>query len=238
MFLSQLHILVFGSTLLVYNTPRIVKNVNRKLHEPRQYKNWYEFLFILGFVMVIGGLYNLPAKLQAWCVVLGIFAFAYFLPVLPFKNKKRIRDFGWLKIAVLSAVWTTATAILPILYWQKNITSYPFEILLRLVFIFSLCVLFDIRDIQKDLENNIYTLPNKVGLQNSYRLIHFTLLLFVMLSIVQYLRYEGLGRLAGALFTAIITGLVANYLRKKPSDRAYAALADGVMLVYAVAVML
>lgn len=168
--------------------------------------------------------------------VLGVFAFAYFLPLLPFKNKRRLRDIGWLKIAVLAGVWTTATAILPILFWQKNIYDYPFEILVRFVFIFTLCVIFDIRDARTDLRSRILTLPNTVGIKNSYRIINVTLVLFAMLSVLQYFRYPLAIRLTGALLTAVITWAVAAYLRNKPSDRAYLLLADGVMLLYAVLV--
>lgn len=236
--ITWLHTLIFGSTLLVYNTPRIIKRHYGKKRRPQKFRFWYWFFLIAGLAMTVISLCLMPAIVQLWSIGLGVFAFSYFLPVLPFKNKKRIRDFGWLKIAVLALVWTTATAILPILYWQKNIADYPFEVILRLLFIFALCVLFDIRDMQKDLENNISTLPNKVGIRNSYGLIHLSLLMFIIVSLVQYMRFPNVERLVGALATAIITAIVATYLRKKPSDRAYAALADGVMLVYALVVLI
>lgn len=179
----------------------------------------------------------MPWQMMVVSSALGVFAFAYFLPVLPFKNKKRLRDFGWLKITVLASVWTTATSVLPILYLQKNIGDYPFEILLRFVFIFTLCIVFDIRDMRKDLQNNIHTLPHTVGVANSYHLINFTLTLFALLSIVQYIRYPHPGKLVGAMLTALITWLVVRYLRRRPSDRAYLGMADGVMLVYALLVL-
>ena len=169
--------------------------------------------------------------------ILGVVTFAYFLPILPFRNKKRLRDFGWLKITVLAGVWTIATSVLPMVYWQKNIDHYPFEILIRLLFIFTLCVIFDIRDMQTDQENNINTLPQKVGIKNSYRLINITLTLFVVLSIMQYYRFHEMERLVSAMLTAIITRIVVTYLQKWPSDRAYLILADGVMLLYAVLVL-
>ncbi len=181
---------------------------------------------------------ELSLQLQLSSLGLGIFAFAYFLPVLPFKEKKRLRDFGWLKIIVLAGVWTTATSVLPMLYWHKNIADFPLEILIRLVFIFTLCVIFDIRDIRKDMSSNISTLPGRVGLRNSYLLINFTLLLFVGLSIFQYWRYPSLPRLAGALLTAVLTRVIVSYLRTKPSARAYLILADGAMIIYSLLVLL
>jgi 4-hydroxybenzoate polyprenyltransferase len=235
---NRLHLLVFGSTLLVYNTPRIIRKPNTGNPLKRQYRQWYFILFFMGFVLAVAGMYRQSVVLQLASIVLGIFAFAYFLPVLPFKNKRRLRDFGSVKIIVLAGVWTTATSVLPMLFWQKNISSYPLEIFIRLVFIFTLCVVFDIRDIRADVSNNINTLPNKVGLRNSYLLINFMLLLFVALSVVQYGRYPSAARLAGALLTALVTKMVVIYLRRHPSEKAYLFLADGVMLVYSALVLL
>ena len=235
---SQLHILVLGSTLLVYNTPRVVKDPLGFKNRSLPYTAWSHVFFTAGAAMTIAGLYSLPLRLQVLCLCTGIFAFAYFLPLLPFTSKRHIRDHGWLKITVLTAVWTTATAILPILYWNKPLGGYPFELLLRTVFIFCLCVIFDIRDMQNDHDNNIHTLPNKVGLKNSYKVIHCGLVLFTLLGFMQYLHYHDAGRLAGTLIAAAATTAVTHYLRKKPSDRAYAALADGVMLLYSFIVIL
>ena len=235
--ISGLHILVFGSTLLVYNMPRIIRKPNGR---PRaiQFRRWHFFLFFTGTLMTGAGLAHMPLSIIYVSGMLGIFAFAYFLPMLPFENKRRLRDFGWLKIAVLAGVWTIATSVLPMLYWQKNIGQYPAEILLRLLFIFTLCIIFDIRDMQIDQKNNITTLPQKVGLENSYRLIDITLILFVVCCFMQYTRFHEGGRLLSSLVTAVVTRVVTGYLRRQPSDRAYLALADGVMLVYAILVVI
>ena len=226
---------MFGSTLLVYNTPRIIRRSNLKR---LQYRQLYRFFFFVGIILTGVGLWGQSLWVQVAAIALGVFAFAYFLPILPFSAKKRLRDFGGLKIIVLASVWTIATSVLPMLYWQKNIGNYPFEILVRLVFIFTLCIIFDIRDMQTDLTNNISTLPHKVGIRNSYRLINTTLVLLVVLSVVQYMRHPYAIRFTGALLTAMFTWIVARYLQKRPSERAYLLLADGVMLLYALLVLI
>lgn len=232
---NRLHILVFGSTLLVYNTPRII-NKPRFSKRPG-FRKWHYIFFIAGIILTAIGLYRQSTQLQLSSVLLGIFAFAYYLPVLPFARQKRLRDFGWLKITVLAGVWTIATSVLPMLYWQKNISNYPFEILVRLVFIFTLCVIFDIRDMRADMVSNINTLPHKVGIRNSYRLINAALILFAILSVFQFFRYHIPARFVSALLTAITTWLVVRYLQKHPSERGYLLLADGVMLFYAMLVL-
>ena len=234
---NDLHILVFGSTLLVYNTPRIVRKSQPSRSVARVASGWYFLFFFAGITMIAYGIIGQSRSVQLVSICLGAFAFAYFLPMLPFAQKKRLRDYGGVKIIVLAGVWTIATSILPLLYWQKNIADYPFEVLLRLTFIFTLCVIFDIRDIRADISNRINTLPNKVGLRNSYMLINVTLLLFAVLSVAQYFRHPSAGRLTGAILTALITRAVVTYLRKRPSERAYFVLADGVMVLYSLLVL-
>lgn len=235
---TYFHILVFGSSLLVYNTPRIAKMLYGRLHDRHRLAAAYIMLFLLGIVLTAVGLYRQAPIVLFTSAGLGMLAFGYFLPLLPFKRKKRLRDYGGIKILVLAGVWTTATSVLPLLYWQKALADYPLEIALRFTFIFTLCVVFDIRDIRADQENNIATLPGRMGLENSYILVNITLLLFGLLSVSQYFRHPDMARLAGALLTALITRLVVTYLRRNPSDRAYVFLADGVMLLYALLVLL
>ena len=235
---NQLHVLVFGSTLLVYNAPRLIPRPYGRQRPPQKLKPWYRFFFFAGMAMTVYGLWGLSLQMLLTSGALGLLAFAYYLPLLPFKNKKRIRDIGWLKISVLAVVWTTATAVLPIIYWDKLLVNYPVEILIRFVFIFMLCVLFEIRDVRDDIRNNIHTLPHKVGVGNSYRLINTGLVVFCLLSILQYTRFPIPQRLVGALLTAVVTWGVVQYIRRYPSERAYLVLADGVMLVYALLVIL
>ena len=240
--ITTLHILVFGSTLFVYNAPRVLRKAFARENNNQgilsNYRFWYFVFFFAGLLTSISSFFRLSWHMIIACGILGAIALSYSLPLLPFKNKKRLREYGWLKIIVLASVWTIATSVLPILYYNKHISHYPFEILLRFFFIFTLCVLFDIRDMQTDMQNNLHTLPNKMGIKNSYRLINITLLLFVGLSFIQYVRYASFERLMGAIFTAVITKFIAGYLQKHPSDRAYMGLADGVMLVYSLLVLL
>ncbi len=235
--INDLHILVFGGTLVVYNTPRIAKMLRRVQAGRRKYHKWYILFFTAGIILAGIGSYRQSNTIMLASGLLGVVAFSYYLPVLPFKDRKRLRDFGSIKIFVLTGVWTVATSILPMLFWQKNIVEYPFEIIIRFVLVFILCVLFDLRDMKPDLKSNIYTLPNKVGIQNSYRLIYTSLALYSVLSIFQYLKHPIPERLAGAGITAAATWLVTQYVKKQPGDRVYLLLVDGIMLLYALLVL-
>jgi len=238
---SALHVFVFGSTLLVYNTHYVVKRssaaVSDRVSWSQHNIHWHYIFFTIGFVSCIGSLFFLSWEILEACVVLGLLSFAYSLPLLPFARRKRIKDFGWIKITVLTGVWTIVTSVLPILYWHQSIADYPYEVLMRFVFMFTLCVAFDIRDMQTDLEADIYTLPNLIGLRSSYLLMNGTLLFFAFLSVVQYLRYPSPARLTGELFSVLLTKAAIGYTKKYPSDKAYLGYIDGMMLVYGVLCM-
>ena len=239
---TPLHTLIFGATLTIYNTHFLLKKSTPELSDrfgwAQHYRFWHFGGLVTGFLIACISLLLLPLNIFCACVVLGILSFAYSIPLLPFKDKKRLKDFGWVKLLVLASVWTIVTAILPMLYWQKSITDYPYEIMIRFVFMLSLCIAFDIRDMQTDLESNIYTLPNLIGIKNSYRLTDLFTLLFVALSIIQYLRYPSHIRLMAELITALAVKIVILYTKKHTSDRIYLGLVDGVMLLYGVLVML
>ena len=226
---SALHLALFGGTLIVYNAPRLFF---RKIINPVPYRNWYLLVFIAGGILVFGSVFWLPTGIVWFCLAVAVLPFSYSLPVLPFKNRKRLREYGWLKTLVLAGVWTVVTALLPIIFWNKVITAYPLELLNRFVFIFALCVVFDIRDIRTDMRNNIDTLPLRLGLRNSYITISIALLFFAVLNVLQYIRHPAPERLIAAWTTAFTTWMVVVYLRKKPSEIGYLSLADGVMLLY------
>lgn len=239
--ISPLHSLVLGSTLFVYNAHYLFKKSDEVISDryawSQHYKIWHYLFLFLGGALCAVSLFFLSWKILVACIVLGLLSFAYSLPMLPFKDKRRIKDFGWVKILVLTGVWTIVTSILPMLYWEKEMADFPFEILIRFVFMFTLCVAFDIRDMQTDIEAGIVTLPNLIGLKSSYRLMDLTILLFVVLSIIQYTRYPSPVRLSGEIITAVITKLAIEFTKKYPSDKAYLGLIDGMMLLYALLVL-
>lgn len=232
---SSLHLLVFGSTLVVYNLPRMLPRAYGAPRPRHPLRPWFFLFFFAGIGLMIPGILQLPPRILLTGGILGVFAFSYFLPSLP--RRRRLRDYGIAKITVLTAVWTVATAILPMMYSSVPIQKYPVELLIRFVFVFALCVLFDIRDMETDGSRNIQTLPNRIGMVHAYRLVHTSLAVFVALCFLQHQRHPDAGRLAAAIATAIITAFVAEYVRRHPHHKAFVAMTDGMMLLYAILVI-
>lgn len=237
---TALHALVFGSTLLVYNTHYLIKKseLSDRFDWTQRNNYWHYFFWLTGLSLCAGSAFFLPASVLRACVVLALLSFAYSIPLLPFIGRRRLKDFGFVKILVLTSVWTIVTSVLPMLYWERSMADYPFEIAIRFVFMFVLCLAFDLRDMQTDLDARIMTLPNRIGVKNAYRLMYTGTVLFLLLSAVQFYRYAQLSRFIGELVTALYVLWALNYTRRHPSDRAYLLYVDGAMLFCAVAVLL
>ncbi|MBE2290492.1 MAG: UbiA family prenyltransferase [Chitinophagaceae bacterium] len=235
---SNLHLAIFGATLTVYNLPRLLPRPYGQKRLTQPLRPLYFVLFFVGLALLLPAATNLNTNVMFTGTALAAFALAYYLPSLPLPQKKRLRDFGLVKIFVLTSVWTIATAVLPMLYLNEPIAHYPFEVLLRFVFVFALCILFDIRDIETDSTRNIRTLPLRIGVQNAYRLVYYSVLAFAILSTLQYFRVHDSGRLLAAFTTSAATLVVTDYTRRHPGHRAFVAMTDGMMLLYALLVVL
>lgn len=237
--ITPLHLMLFCSTLLVYNLHFILRTrVSVDEEHWSKYKNlWHWVMVAVGSVGLVFSLFQLSADILLWCVVMGAFSILYSFPLLPFTGKRRLKDYGWGKIISLVAVWTIATSILPMLYWHKSIADYPFEIMIRISLMLSLCIAFDIRDMQADAQSNIRTIPNTIGAVNSYRLIDTSIIIFAVCSVIQYTRYHHTGRLMAELITVVFIKLVMLYVKKHPSDKVYLGLVDGMMLLYALLII-
>ncbi len=235
---TALHATIFGSTLIVYNLPRLLPRPYGRPRGYQPYRKWYFILFFTGLITATPAFFMLPPAIMELCAVSGIFSFAYFLPALP-GNRKRLRDFGLLKIFVLTSVWVLATTIMPLVATGSHMMAHPYEITLRFVFIFALCVLFDIRDMDTDTGNNIATLPHHIGETRAYRLVDISLILFMALALIQYIRHPDLPeRLIAAIIATAATWAVARFVRRHPGHWSFVLMTDGMMLLYAVLLIL
>jgi hypothetical protein len=58
------------------------------------------------------------------------------------------------------------------------------------------------------------------------------LVLFLVMSIIRYLRYPLIERIVGEVLTVIATKWAIGYTRRHPSDKACLLYVDGMMLLY------
>ena len=237
-----LHVFVAANTLIIYNLHYFIKSIPPGISDRADWSashKWvHPVLIAAGCILSASCLFFLNFKVIAVSIGLGILSVGYSLPILPFPQKRRLKDWGILKLILLSLVWTSVTVLMPMFFRGKHFGDYELEFWVRFAFMVPLCIAFDIRDMETDKSQQIYTLPNAIGLKNSYRLMDLFLLIFCALSFWQYLRFPYTGRLVSALSIAALSKIILNYSKKMDSDRYYLLFVDGLMLVYALFILL
>jgi 4-hydroxybenzoate polyprenyltransferase len=233
---------IFGATLLQYNLHYLFKKsavkASDRLAWSQKNKTTHWLLIITGIIAVITSLFSFSFYHVIFLFTSGIITLLYSLPVLPFKHKKRIKDFGLLKIVTLALIWTLVTVWFPA--GQRVNAGSSFQLIFagRFIFIFILCLMFDIRDVNIDSTENIRTIPVITGRQKAYRIIHSFLVLFVLVSLLQYFHTHNFIQFNGMLISAFATFFVAKISRKQHSDFFYLACIDGMMLLQAMLVII
>jgi len=231
-----LHIFVFANTLIVYNihyySKKIPTNISDRAAWSQKNKRTHLVVLIIALLISLFSLFYLSMKIAIICAFLGLISFAYSLPLLPYGKKRKLKEYGILKIVLLSLVWTMVSVYLPIIYYEIAFSDYQLEFYMRFVFMFPLCAAFDIRDVYIDEKCNIKTLPNSLGIEKTYKLIHVFIVLWALLSLWQFLRIGALDRLIINLFFTVLMKIAIDYTRKETSDIFYLFTIDGLMLFY------
>ena len=111
-------VFLFSGTIIIYNLHRLstpFMSTGEKLSSRfLNYRKWSPLmmkLIIVGAVMAVYSYYHLPHYEQLG-LLLGVgLSVAYSLPI--FTDRKKLRDFPYIKIFVIAFVWVYLTLILP-----------------------------------------------------------------------------------------------------------------------------
>ena len=233
---------VFGATLAQYNLHYLVKKSavtnSQRLAWSLKNKVLHKILLSVGIILILFSF--LSFRLHHFIIlgVIGIIAFLYSFPVIPLGKKKRIKDYGFIKIITLALIWTLVTVWFPVVNFSFEKNIFAFVFLQRFVFMFVLCLLFDVRDIEIDRKENIKTVAVIVGQKKSYYLAYMSLGVLVILSILQFYYSNDKGVLVAMLLSSVITFFTIKATKKTNSDFIYLAGIDGMMLLQALLVYL
>lgn len=233
------YLFIFGATLLQYNLHYLFKitavHNSRRLTWSQQNRNVHKLLIVLGCIFIIVSLFSFQLKHLIVLSVLGIISFLYSFALLPFTTK-RIKDFGLLKIITLALLWTIITVWFPVSEINISGPSFQLIFLRRFIFIFVLCLLFDIRDIEIDRKANISTLAVLLGKERAYILCYSLLIVFASLSVVQFFITGNVVELIAMVISAIFTVITINISKQHIPDYVYLGFIDGMMLLQALLV--
>ena len=233
---------VFGATLAQYNLHYLVKTTavanSQRLAWSRSHKSLHKILLAIGIILILFSFFSFRLHHFIILSVLGAIAFVYSFPVIPFGRKKRIKDYGFLKIITLALLWTLVTVWFPVNSLPVETGIFAFIFFKRFVFMFVLCLLFDVRDIEIDRDEKINTLAVILGRKKSYYLSYVFISLFIILSVLHYLYAPEKATLFAMLLSALATIFTIETTKKTNSDFVYLAGIDGMMLLQALLVYL
>lgn len=245
----QLHpyiFIVFFATLLEYNIHRFVTVVTNPeaLSSPKHkwVKQHLKLFYLLVVLSVIGFLIAVVLAKNTVLMTfipIGILTLFYSLPF--FKSRKnifRLREIPFLKIFIISFVWSAVTVLLPIIQSGR---SYPLQHVLailaeRFVFVFAITIPFDIRDIQADSGAGLKTIPIITGEKRALLLANISMFLFLVLVFFHYYRFTFV--LIAFIISFISTLVFINNSRLKNLRYYHYFILDGTMLLQGLLVYL
>ena len=235
-------VLTFFATLFIYNLQRVFYSPQKdnSLHSIRRkwiFENQFSIktLCTIGFVGVAISFFYTDYKIVFYLSPLLILSIAYFLPFI------KLRKNTWFKLLTLAIVWTTVTAIVPILIGDLNpfSTNNILHFFARFIFLISICIPFDIRDMEVDKAENIFTLSQKFG-ENKTRWVALGfMLIYILLIITEYfLEIFSMKIFVALMLTAIVNASIVFMSSSKRSEYFYTALLDGTMILQGVLLFL
>lgn len=153
-------------------------------------------------------------------------AWLYSVPIR--RGARRLRDHGTLKILALTGTWTLMTVVLPLIGLADTKTMVLIAVR-RFLFMFALCVTFDLRDVSTDALNGVRTLAVQAGEAGTYRLVAIVLILFCAASVFGSSTHTRVS--AALMISALATWCVIRQTRRRRSHLLYLVGIDGMMLV-------
>ena len=167
--LTPFTIFITMATYLLYNFHRFSFRIN--IYEVEKIKFFDdEIIFssiekvclIIASAVLIGSLFFLKQQIFLFLVPLVLLTLSYSIPFIKLNNKRiTLAEIPFVKTPVLALVWGISTTVIPLIEQNINLSSsfIGLQVLSRTLFVFALCIPFEIRDIVQDKSKNIRTLP-------------------------------------------------------------------------------
>lgn len=142
---------------------------------------------------------------------------------------------GFAKTFILAFTWTFATAIMPLLSDDADMTAMQWIFVVnRFLLVYAICLLFDLRDRESDMLNGIRTLPARIPPGDLSTVFRIIMVCFHASCAAFFL---GDGRLSVFILLflpGLILSLMAPAAARVRQDMAYYLLLDGLMMLPAI----
>lgn len=222
----------FFATLIIYNGQRLLLSSKKLYQNARnewylKNKRWLYAIMFSALIEMIVFVFQIPWRAWAHYGILLMISIGYFWPAL------NLRSIPFLKSLFIAFVWVASSCIIP---WYNddpaaatlNKSTVGF-FASQFIFIWVLCIPFDIRDLHFDSEKHIKSMPVIIGVRRSK-------LVALALGLLYILCYYYVGN-KQIIWVGRITFLfIMPVMRLTNENRHpyfYAFLVDGIILLQA-----
>jgi 4-hydroxybenzoate polyprenyltransferase len=235
----------FSAILLFYCFHRINKKkflTSGENEESRNdwmssHRNTYYVLLTASSVTLFVQLFYMPARTWLVFIPVGFLGIGYTFPIIyTGKDWKRLRDIAWLKPFWIAFAFSWLTTFLPVVFAEPVSNMFNAAVLFifsrSFLFVFALCIPFDIRDMNFDKLKGVYTVPVSAGAKTSIYIAICLLLIFISLVCIQFLYFKLDFSSAIALFcSSTLTILLLPLANTQRPALFFPLLFDSAMLV-------
>ena len=246
---------VFFGTLLFYNIQRLSLSSQYSLEYPETRRGWIlkeqKKIKLICWVGVMGTAWfmlHLSLLFQVVSGLLGLGSLAYFLPGLQLRNYLGVKAF------MVALVWAMVTLVVPLLL-IKEVKGHGLTELLhsingwsvwgclffeRLLFMLSLCIAFNIRDIEYDKSSGVRTMASVLGISTTKKtalLVLFVAWVCGLVGIVLWGCLGGVNKQTCTLALAmsasyVVSAFTLKNIRPDSTELYYLFRIDGLMLLH------
>jgi 4-hydroxybenzoate polyprenyltransferase len=242
---------VFAATLFVYQLSRWlyhnsfpkepVKDIIYQFVEGN--KNFIYTSLTISAVVAFISFFILPNITKIWIGFVGLISVLYPLKLKTSKGYFRLRDIPFIKIILISLVWSISTIILPASIY--SITPKAFYLfIIQNIFILFITIPFDINDFKTDFHNKVKTIPVYFGIKVS-KILHVILGVIYLLAMLFWIYNYSNGSylfdlifllllLIKIIFLSILTIKKSENIEKWKIMMFY----DGSMILYAIIIFI
>jgi len=243
-------ILLFTSTLGIYNFCILIINVKNPGRSPYKRVRWFYAHYRLMVTFTIVALLSLAplfflmsVESRILLMFLSVLSFFYGIPLFSLSGQKfGLRNIPGLKQLLITVVWTMSTVLLPVLEAEHghlatvSVRALTILIAKRFLFIAALTVPFDIRDLFQDKQSGLKTIPVVWGEKNAYLfcqalLAGYIVLLFLFENSGADLGYWGNRDFWALTSTALLTGWLIFKSGREKNEYYYFFYLDGVLIL-------
>ncbi len=241
---SALAAFIFFSTLFIYAMHRVIgfsiidRTIpNRRLEIITTFQSHIVIYAAIAALGLILSAYFINLKTLLLFIPAAVISALYISPLF---KKKRLRDLPHIKIFLIAMVWSWITTCIPLIV-ESSFSGIQIGIigLEKFLFVLTITLPFDIRDMQVDDLHQVQTIPLRIGRHKTRTWISILLIsLFIVIVLAFFLNVYSVSQTTGLLVFYIVLNSLIQLALNQDHDYYYSGLLDGTFLLQFLFVLL